>query len=67
MAPTVMTPSAVFERERKDYFSASSWSAELGEFVASPQAMPAIRAARNLADAWVADKLGARGLPARHS
>ena len=66
-ASTVMAPGAVFEREREDDFSASSWSSELGEFVASPQAMPAIRAARSSADAWVTGELGARGLAARHS
>ena len=66
-APTVMVPGVVFEREREDAFSASSWSTELGEFVASPQAMPAIRAARNSADTWVTGELGASGLAARHS
>ena len=60
MAPTVMASSAVFEREREDAFSTSSWSTELGEFVASPQAMPAICAARLRADVWVAGELRSR-------
>ena len=66
-ASTAMARGVVFEREREDAFSASSWSTELGEFVASSQAMPAIRAARTSADAWVAGELRTRGLAARHA
>ena len=59
-ASAVMAPSAVFEREREDDFSTSSWSTELGEFVASPQAMPTICTARLRADVWVAGELRSR-------